>query len=104
MKGLDLMTSSYIYPALFESCEEGGYCIAFPDLQGCITEGDSLEESVQMAKEALELYLYNMEDEKEKLPTPSKPKDIKTEQGSFIYLIEANMPLIRDKMQNKAVY
>lgn len=95
--------NKYIYPASFESCEEGGYTVTFPDLPGCITEGDTLEEALQMAKESLELFLYNIEDDKEEFPSPSKPEVIETEKGSFITLIEANMPLIRDKMLNKAV-
>lgn len=95
--------NKYIYPALFESCEEGGYCVTFPDLPGCITEGDTIQESLRNAQESLELFLYNIEDDKEKLPEPSKPESIKVDPGSFVTLVEANMVLIRDKMQNKAV-
>ncbi len=34
----------YIYSALFEPGEIRGYCVTFPDLPGCITEGNTLEE------------------------------------------------------------
>lgn len=30
--------------SVFEVAKEGGYTITFPDLPGCITEGDTLEE------------------------------------------------------------
>ena len=93
----------YIYPALFESSEDGGYCITFPDLPGCITEGDTLTEALVMAKEALELHLYGMEDDNEEIPAPTPPEKIKPQLGSFVVPIEAYMPLIREEMANKAV-
>ena len=34
----------------------GGYTVTFPDLHGCITEGDTLKEAKKMAKEAIELH------------------------------------------------
>lgn len=93
----------YIFLAIFEPCEEGGYTVTFPDLPGCITEGDTVAEAMQMAKEALELFLWNMEDDGETIPVPTKPEDIKLNNGSFISVIEAYMPLIRIDMANKAV-
>ena len=31
---------------------DGGYVVLFPDLPGCITQGDTLEEAVYMAEDA----------------------------------------------------
>ena len=62
----------YVFPAVFDPCEEGGYTVTFPDLPGCITEGDTEEESFQMAKEALELHLYGMERDGDEIPKPSR--------------------------------
>lgn len=46
--------AKYIFPALFEAGyeDEQGYTVTFPDLLGCITEGDTLEEAIYMAKDA----------------------------------------------------
>lgn len=52
-----------IFPAIFEPGEKKGYTVSFPDLPGCITEGDTMEEALHMAKEALELHLYGMEED-----------------------------------------
>lgn len=50
-----------IYPALFLKEREGdGYTVLFPDLNGCVTEGDTQEEAFQMAEDALGLYLYDL--------------------------------------------
>jgi predicted RNase H-like HicB family nuclease len=39
----------YLYPAVFDPNENGGYTVTFPDLPGCVTEGDTLDEALQMA-------------------------------------------------------
>jgi predicted RNase H-like HicB family nuclease len=93
----------YIFPAIFELGENKGYCISFPDLSGCITEGETLEEAYNMAKEALELHLYGMEEDGDIIPIPTQPNKIKLNSDSFISLVEAWMPLIRNEMSNKAV-
>jgi predicted RNase H-like HicB family nuclease len=37
--------------------DEGSYHVVFPDYPGCITQGDTVDEALNMAKEAMELYL-----------------------------------------------
>ena len=93
----------YIFPAVFDPCKEGGYCITFPDLPGIVTEGDTLEEAFSMARDALELHLWGMEDDGDPIPEPSLPNEIELPQGGFVCLIEAVMLPIRDKMVNKAI-
>jgi predicted RNase H-like HicB family nuclease len=48
---------------VFEPCEEGGYTVYAPSLQGCISEGDTKEEALMNIKEAIELYLEDIEDD-----------------------------------------
>lgn len=93
----------YIFPAVFDPCEEGGYTIIFPDLPGCITEGDNIEEALHMAKDALELHLYGMELGEDSIPEPTPPEKIKVPEGGFITLIQVWMSPIRDEMANRAV-
>lgn len=97
------MQNRYIYPAVFDPCEEGGYCVTFPDLPGIVTEGDTIEESLLMAKEALELHLYGMEIDGDDIPSPSDPSGIVSPTGGFVSLIDAVMPIFREKMANKSV-
>jgi predicted RNase H-like HicB family nuclease len=93
----------YIYPAVFDPCEEGGYCITFPDLPGIVTEGETVEDSLSMAKEALELHLYGMEGDGDEIPTPINPSKINAPPGGFVSMVEAFMPLFREKMANESV-
>ena len=36
---------------------EGGYTVFVPSLPGCITYGETVDEAIDMAKEAIELYV-----------------------------------------------
>ena len=42
---------------LLEEQEEGGYTAYVPALQGCISQGETIEETLKNIKEAIELYL-----------------------------------------------
>ncbi|MDI3481964.1 MAG: hypothetical protein PWQ97_1619 [Tepidanaerobacteraceae bacterium] len=97
------MADKYIFPAIFDPDGSGGYTITFPDLPGCITEGDNLEEALYMAKDALELFIYNLEEEGKQIPIPTPPEKIKVPKGAFVNLIEVYMPPIRDEMANKSI-
>ncbi len=48
---------------IFAPQEEGGYHVYAPDLPGLHTQGDSLEEAVTNAKEALVLHLEGLREE-----------------------------------------
>lgn len=74
-----------IYPAIFHKAEEGGFWVEFPDLPGCVTDGETVEEAFNMAGDAL--YVWTAENEN--LPTPSDVSTIQTENDDFITLIKA---------------
>ena len=42
------------YPAVFHP-EEIGYSVTVPDIPGCFTQGDTLQEAVEMASDAIGL-------------------------------------------------
>lgn len=76
-----------IYPAVFHPEDVGGYSVDFPDLLGCVTEGDTLEEAIRMAEDALGIYLYSLKEDGEAAPEPSDPADIKLSGRDFVSLI-----------------
>ena len=47
---------------------EGGYTVTVPLLPGCITYGDTIDDAVEKAKEAIELYLETLRDQGEEIP------------------------------------
>lgn len=58
----------YNYTVLFEPAEEGGYVVTCPALPGLVTEGDTLKEAREMAKDAIRCYLESLQ--KDGLPIP----------------------------------
>ena len=48
---------SYVYQAIVTKDEEGGYDVEFPDLPGCFTCGDTLQEAGEMAMDAAATYV-----------------------------------------------
>ncbi len=59
----------YQYTVVVEPAEEGGYIASVPALPGCVTQGESLEEAMIMAKDAIEGYLEVLKDRGEDIPT-----------------------------------
>lgn len=95
--------SKYIYPAIFQEQSEGGYTVVFPDIPGCITQGETITESIEMAEDALCLMLYDAEVSGESIPKPSNPIDIKTDNNSFIAFVNCDTLKYRKLKSNKAV-
>ncbi len=99
------MTSIY-YPAVFHIADDtGGYWIEFPDLPGCFSEGRTDTEAVEMAKDALSLYLDTNSDSFDL--TINKPSTIievqKKYPGEIVMLIEGDPNYYARKYNTKAV-
>ena len=79
--------AKYVYPAIFTPEEEGGYSVYFPDLEGCYTCGDDLQDAIIMAEDVLAFYLYDEEKEGKEIPAPTDIEDIKLSGKEFINYI-----------------
>ena len=87
----------HYYPAVFENAEEGGYTVLVPDLPGCITEGDTLEEAMYMAQDAIGCML---DDRKEsEYPKPSNVNDIDKSKYAdcFVSLVEFDKNIYKER-------
>ena len=92
----------YVYPAIF-TYEDDGISVEFPDLPGCLTCADTTEEAIKMAKEALGLHLYDIEEENEPIPVASSIGDLSLEKNQMPILIDINMVLHRKAIENTSV-
>ena len=93
--------SHYTYAAAFTREDDGGYSIRFPQLDGCFTQGDTLESALDNAREAMSLHLYGMEEDGEEIPTPELMPQV--EAGESIVLISAWMTPFREQMRSQSV-
>lgn len=56
------------FDVIFEPQQEGGYTAYVPDLPGCVSEGETLEEATAMIREAMALYLESRQERDWPLP------------------------------------
>ena len=50
---------------------EGGFTVSVPVLPGCVTYGENVDEAITMAKEAIELYIEELQERGEVIPDNS---------------------------------
>lgn len=66
------------YIAAFVQEEDGsGYSVYFPDVPGCFTCGESLEEAMFLAEDVLRLVLQDMAAERKEIPSASGLEDVR---------------------------
>ena len=53
---------------------DGGFVVTFPDIPEAITQGETVEDALAMAKEALETAMEFYFEDKRAVPAPSNPK------------------------------
>lgn len=57
------------YRIRLEKEEEGGYTVIVPALKGCVTFGETVEEAIEMAREAIEGYIETLMELGKEIPT-----------------------------------
>ncbi|WP_211531110.1 type II toxin-antitoxin system HicB family antitoxin [Methanocalculus chunghsingensis] len=57
------------YRILLRKEPEGGFTVTVPTLPGCITFGETIDEAIDMAKEAIEIYIEHLLEKGEEVPT-----------------------------------
>lgn len=57
------------YRVILRKEPERGYTVIVPSLPGCVTYGETIEEAIEMAKEAIELYIESLKEHGEEIPT-----------------------------------
>lgn len=54
--------SMKVYPIHFDDCRTE-WCVEYPNLKGCVGEGDTIEEAVKNAEASKQVYLKYLENE-----------------------------------------
>jgi len=86
------------YPAIFHP-EESGYSVSIPDLEGCFTQGETMDEAVEMAQEAIGLTLEGAA----QYPVASPAAGIRPEEGDFVVVIPFNLAEYKRRTDRRAV-
>lgn len=75
--------NSIRYPALIDGAK-GAYGVSFPDLPGIVAMGDTIDEALQNAEDALRDYMIETESDGEEAKQPGKIEQIRTESGQIL--------------------
>ena len=80
-----------IYTVILTREEDGRYSVSVPALPGCLTWGETQEEAVRMAEEAIEGHLEVLgEDGK---PVPSDVPDVRVSTRESAQVIVCRLPI-----------
>jgi predicted RNase H-like HicB family nuclease len=71
-----VMNDISTYSVVLTPAHEGGYIVTVPSIPGCFTEGDTYEEALSNAREAIELCLEQIRASGEDVPIESAPSAI----------------------------
>ena len=88
--------AKYVFPAIFTN-ENPGYSVHFPDVQGCYTDADTLEDALERAEDVLQMVLADLEECGQEIPKPTPIAEIKTDSGSFV------VPVLCDTANEKLI-
>ena len=58
------------YEVVLRREEEGGYSVTVPALPGCVSQGETREEALEMIREAIEVYLESLQAHGDPVPGP----------------------------------
>ncbi|MDR0326353.1 MAG: type II toxin-antitoxin system HicB family antitoxin [Oscillospiraceae bacterium] len=95
----------YAYTAVL-SLEPGTketYNVSFPDLPGCHTFGESLSDAVDMAQDALCLWLYHHEKEQKAVPAATMPSRVELHGDDFTSVVSVDTEYYRRFHDNKLI-
>ncbi|WP_144505958.1 type II toxin-antitoxin system HicB family antitoxin [Bacillus mycoides] len=102
---------TYIFTGVLEQYpDENSWSVSFPDLIGCHSQGDTMQDTIMNAKESLGLYLYHMEIDKKEIPSPTPLEELSLNTEFYediskkvLVQIEVHMPLYRKAINNNSV-
>ncbi len=77
--------------------------VEFPDLPGCVTGGDNLEEAIEMGIDAASGWVLGELENGKALPAATPYSNVPTEAGSMVNMILLDMDSYTEKYGDKAV-
>lgn len=94
----------YTYTAVFTPIEDGsGFYCKVPDLDGCITTGKDLNDSIDQITDAASIWLIGAEDDDEPIPEPTPQPNLHLDNDAIMSLIRVDTISYRASINTKAV-
>ena len=92
-----------IYPVIIVPTGKDDYFVSIPDMD-IATQGNSIENAIDMARDAICLMAVDLEADGKAIPTASELSDVKTdEKGAFVTLVDADVTAYKRMLDKRAV-
>lgn len=91
-----------IYTATF-TIEDNKYFARVPDLKGCITTANSLDEAIELITDAANGWIVTAEDHDDDIPSPTPQNELSIEPGTVCSLISIDTLAYRAETDTHAV-
>lgn len=82
--------------------ESDFFVVYIPDFE-INTQGETLAEAIEMARDAIGMAGCYYEDEKREIPVPSEPSSIKLADGELLSIVDVDLGEYRKKHENRTV-
>lgn len=92
-----------IYPVIIKKNIDHGYTATFPDLNGCITFGEDMADTILMAQDAACGWILGELEDNKTIPKASEVQDIKLGEDEFVSLVVLDMNTYAEKYGRKLV-
>lgn len=92
-----------IYPVIIIQTKKDDYFVQIPDMD-IATQGSSIENSIDMARDAISLMAVDILEDKKELPKASELSSVKpTEKDAIVTLVDADITAYKQKLDNRTV-
>ena len=94
-----------IYPAIFKPFSDGsgGFVVEFPDLPGCVTEGNTLEKAIEMGIDAASGWILGELEDGKVLPKASEYSDFTVQGKEMVNMLLLDINSYAEMYGDKAV-
>ena len=96
------MSMKIYYPTVFQK-EESGYSVWVPDIEGCVSQGETIGEATDNIVDAIGAMLETYADHGVDVPAPSAPETIRTGENQFVSVVAFDPAEFDRKYSAKAV-
>lgn len=83
--------------------DSSGYAARVPDVNGCITTGSDVNETLDNIRDALAACLCTLEDYGDPIPEPTAPEALGHEDGAVIALVDVDLLKYREETDTRSV-
>ena len=89
------------YPVIFKKLSDG-YAAHAPDFP-LDTQGDSLADAIEMARDAIGIIGIDLEDDNKSLPEPSAPENVFCNENEFVSIVDIDFSEYRRANEQRTV-